>query len=88
MFFMDLLIIIIKFLTIYFIFNIEISAVGGIYTVIRTKATETVEEWGDRYVLIGPLNENAVSIEVEQGPLQDYHIMRVISMMRDQGVKV
>ena len=30
--------------------------VGGIYTVIRTKAGVTVEELGDDYILIGPYN--------------------------------
>lgn len=30
--------------------------VGGIYTVIRTKAGVTVDELGDDYFLIGPYN--------------------------------
>lgn len=32
------------------------NQLGGIYTVLRSKAPEMVEEWGDRYVLLGPLN--------------------------------
>ena len=30
--------------------------VGGIYTVLRSKAPEMVRRWGNRYFLIGPYN--------------------------------
>jgi glycogen(starch) synthase len=39
--------------------------VGGIYTVLKTKAQITCEEYGDRYVLIGPLNYKSALGEVE-----------------------
>lgn len=37
---------------------------GGIYTVIRTKASVTVEEFGGNFCLIGPMGKNA-ALEVE-----------------------
>ena len=36
-------------------------AVGGIYSVIKSKAPVTTAEYGDRYTLIGPLNAQSVS---------------------------
>ena len=37
------------------------SLVGGIYSVIKSKAPVTTAEYGDRYTLIGPLNRASVS---------------------------
>lgn len=39
--------------------------VGGIYTVIKTKAPVTCQEYGDRYTLIGPLSYKSAPMEVE-----------------------
>ena len=36
------------------------SPVGGIYSVLKSKAPVTTAEYGDRYTLIGPLNRNSV----------------------------
>lgn len=41
------------------------NKVGGIYTVLKTKAPVTKEEFGDRYCLIGPYNSTSAPIEVE-----------------------
>ncbi|KAG5458999.1 MAG: glycogen synthase, partial [Olpidium bornovanus] len=38
---------------------------GGVYTVIKSKVPVTVEEYGDRYCLIGPLNRNLAAVEGE-----------------------
>ena len=38
------------------------NRVGGIYTVLRTKAPQMVAEYGDRYVMVGPLNASAAQI--------------------------
>ena len=38
---------------------------GGIYTVIRTKAGTMVESWGHHYCLIGPYNADTASVEFE-----------------------
>lgn len=37
------------------------AAVGGIYSVIKSKAPVTTAEYGERYTLIGPLNHQSVS---------------------------
>ena len=38
------------------------SVVGGIYSVIKSKAPVTTAEYGDRYTLIGPWNKQSVSL--------------------------
>lgn len=38
---------------------------GGIYTVIRSKAPRMIENWGNRYCLIGPYNPGTAAIEFE-----------------------
>ncbi|HEY3245195.1 MAG TPA: glycosyltransferase [Phycisphaerae bacterium] len=46
--------------------------IGGIYTVLRSKAPSTVAEWGDRYFLIGPYDAATAATEFEPmtpGPL-------------------
>jgi glycogen(starch) synthase len=37
--------------------------VGGIYSVIKSKAPVTTAEYGDRYTLIGPLNHQSVWLQ-------------------------
>lgn len=41
------------------------SKVGGIYTVLRTKAPAMVRRWEDHYCLIGPYREGAARVEFE-----------------------
>ena len=41
---------------------------GGIYTVLRTKAASMIERWGDRYCLIGPYNPATAAVEFEEQP--------------------
>ena len=41
------------------------NKVGGIYTVIKSKAPVTCQEFGDRYCLIGPLSPKTAAMEVE-----------------------
>lgn len=40
-------------------------AVGGIYTVIQTKAKITVDEWGENYFMMGPYFEHNFNTQVE-----------------------
>lgn len=47
------------------IYGSEAILVGGINTVIRSKAPVTEEEYGDRYVLIGPYFPHRADLEVE-----------------------
>ncbi|XP_070564062.1 glycogen [starch] synthase-like [Ptychodera flava] len=65
------------------------NKVGGIYTVIRSKAGETVEELGDQYCLLGPFNEACVRTEVEimDDPEQPL-LSKTINSMRNRGVKI
>ena len=46
-------------------FNPRADPVGGIYTVIRSKAGVTTEELGDQYCMLGMYNEDCVKLEVE-----------------------
>ena len=41
---------------------------GGIYTVLRTKARAMLERWGERYALVGPYNPATASTEFDEGP--------------------
>lgn len=38
---------------------------GGIYTVIRSKAPRMIETWGDRYCMVGPYNAVTAAVEFE-----------------------
>ena len=43
---------------------------GGIYTVLRTKAAAMLERWEDRYCLIGPYNPATAALEFEEKPTE------------------
>jgi glycogen(starch) synthase len=61
--------------------------VGGIYTVLRSKAPHTVDEWGDRYFLIGPYTPQTSPMEFE--PLSPGEIVGpTLEHLRRQGVQV
>ena len=64
------------------------SLVGGIYTVIRSKAAVTVDELGNDYCLFGPYNESSVQTEVEVMEPDSPVMSGVIQSMRDRGMKV
>lgn len=64
------------------------NKVGGIYTVIRSKAAVSVDELGDQYCLMGPYNDSCVRQEVEIMDPVDELFAPVIASMRDKGVKV
>ncbi|KAF3080610.1 glycogen synthase isoform 1 [Orbilia oligospora] len=62
------------------------NRVGGIYSVIKSKAPITTHEYGARYNLIGPLNKLSAAVEVEAldpppGPLAD-----TLRSMGERGV--
>lgn len=62
--------------------------VGGIYTVIKSKAPVSVEELGEQYCLLGPYNEACVRTEVELLEPHSYIYRQTIQAMRDAGLKV
>ncbi|KAL4071983.1 glycogen synthase [Scleroderma citrinum] len=62
------------------------TKVGGIYTVIPTKVLVTIAEYGDRYILIGPLT-NKSAMEVRVLDLVDPVVATTLEAMRSHGVK-
>ncbi|GJM26357.1 MAG: glycosyl transferase [Phycisphaerae bacterium] len=63
------------------------NQVGGIYTVLRSKAAVTTEDWGDRYCLIGPYVEEKAAVEFEElelGPT----LGKTIETLRATGMKI
>ena len=60
---------------------------GGIYTVIRSKAPQMTRTWGDRYCLIGPYNADTAAVEFEESQA-DGPIAIAIESLRAMGIKV
>jgi glycogen synthase len=58
---------------------------GGIYTVLRTKAATMLEKWGDRYCLIGPYNPATAAVEFEEQPTYG-SIRDTMQRMKEAGV--
>jgi len=58
---------------------------GGIYTVLRTKAAAMMKRWGDRYFLIGPYNPQTAAVEFEEQPTEGY-IRQTLDQLRAQGI--
>uniref|UniRef100_A0A3P8YAV7 Glycogen [starch] synthase n=1 Tax=Esox lucius TaxID=8010 RepID=A0A3P8YAV7_ESOLU len=63
------------------------NKVGGIYTVIQTKARLTVEEWGENYFLVGPYVESNVRTQVELIEPTNPALKRTIDKMNSSGCK-
>jgi len=64
------------------------NKVGGIYTVIKTKAAVTVEELGDQYFLMGPYNESCVRTEMDITEPTNEAVAKALAQMRENGIKV
>ena len=64
------------------------TVVGGIYTVIRSKAGVTTAELGDQYCMIGPYNESCVRLEVEVTEPELSVMKETVEVLRNEGVKV
>ncbi|QID84794.1 glycogen synthase isoform 1 [Saccharomyces pastorianus] len=70
------------------------NRVGGIYSVLKSKAPVTVAQYGDNYTLIGPLNKSTYEGEVEKLDWEDEEvfredllpIQRTLMSMREKGV--
>uniref|UniRef100_A0A3Q3GKR1 Glycogen [starch] synthase n=1 Tax=Labrus bergylta TaxID=56723 RepID=A0A3Q3GKR1_9LABR len=63
------------------------NKVGGIYTVIQTKARMTSEEWGENYFLVGPYVESNVRTQVELIEPTNPALKRTIDKMNASGCK-
>ena len=68
--------------------SIVLYIVGGIYTVIRSKAQSTVEELGEDYCLVGICNEKYVAMEVDKMELSQQQLKRTVDSMRRQQIGV
>src|SRR5207244_5131720 len=58
---------------------------GGIYTVLRTKADAMRDEWDDRYCLIGPYNPATAALEFEERPTEGV-IREALDRLRAAGI--
>ncbi|XP_008579702.1 PREDICTED: glycogen [starch] synthase, liver [Galeopterus variegatus] len=64
------------------------NKVGGICTVIQTKAKTTADEWGDNYFLIGPYFEHNMKTQVEQCEPANDAVRRAVESMNKHGCQV
>jgi len=65
------------------------NKVGGIYTVIRSKAFVSAEEMGEQYCLLGPYKEHCARVEVEDIELPSVSPLQgAVNAMRSQGFKL
>ena len=62
--------------------------VGGIYTVLRSKAESTVNELGEDYYMLGVCNERFVAMEVEKMELTLPSLMNTVQNMKQQQIGV
>jgi len=58
---------------------------GGIYTVLRSKAAEMLKRWDDRYCLIGPYNPATAAVEFEEAPTEGV-VRLALDRLRAMGV--
>ncbi len=64
------------------------NQVGGIYTVIRSKAPSMIKNWGERYLLIGPYVDPNISAIFESRETPDDAFGRAVEKMRRMGFEV
>lgn len=65
------------------------NKVGGIYTVIKSKAAYSVETMGENYCLLGPYIEHQVRTEVEiLSEIPNLALRDTIQELRDNGIHV
>ena len=62
--------------------------VGGIYTVIRSKAATAVDTLGDKYCLVGIYNDLQCKTEVEMMEPQVEPMKGAVEAMQQKGVEV
>ncbi|GAA5029118.1 hypothetical protein GCM10011506_17170 [Marivirga lumbricoides] len=64
------------------------NQVGGIYTVIRSKAPVMVKKWGDNYFLIGPYIAKEASTDFEESDLDHPVVNEALKVCRDNGLDI
>ncbi|KAI9664275.1 MAG: glycogen synthase isoform 1 [Alyxoria varia] len=63
------------------------NRVGGIYSVLKSKAQVTTAEYGSAYTLLGPLNRASAAVEVEEIAPKDPPMAATIQAMNARGIK-
>lgn len=74
-----------------FLFEIgwEVAAqLGGIYTVLRSKAKYMSHFWGQQYCLVGPYNIDVKNIEFEPAAPPEGMLAKIVKDMEDSGFTV
>uniref|UniRef100_A0A673JV73 Glycogen [starch] synthase n=1 Tax=Sinocyclocheilus rhinocerous TaxID=307959 RepID=A0A673JV73_9TELE len=64
------------------------NKVGGIYTVIQTKAKITVDEWGENYIMMGPYYEHNFKTQVEKCEPPNQAIKAAMDSLNNNGCQV
>lgn len=64
------------------------NKVGGIYTVIQTKAKITVDEWGENYIMMGPYYEHNFRTQVEKCEPPNQAIKAAMDSLINNGCQV
>ncbi|KAL9107437.1 MAG: hypothetical protein Q9227_007634 [Pyrenula ochraceoflavens] len=64
------------------------NRVGGIYSVLKSKAPVTTAEYGERYTLIGPLNKASAAVEVEPLEPTFSKLKDTIDSMQERGINI
>lgn len=64
------------------------NRVGGIYSVLKSKAPVTTAEYGERYTLIGPLNKASAAVEVEELTPASPAMRETIKSMESRGIEI
>ncbi|KAI9851992.1 MAG: glycogen synthase isoform 1 [Thelocarpon superellum] len=62
------------------------NRVGGIYSVLKSKAPVTTAEYGDRYTLVGPLNRASAAVEMEPLTPKNVALLETIQAMQSRGI--
>lgn len=63
------------------------NRVGGIYSVLKSKAQVTTAEYGSSYTLLGPLNRASAAVEVEEIEPRDPAMIATLKSMNERGIK-
>lgn len=60
--------------------------IGGIYTVLRSKAPSAVAGWGDRFCMLGPYVPETANVEFE--PIEPGELLKpVLASLRHEGLR-
>jgi len=62
------------------------NKVGGIYTVVSSKAAQMVEQYGKNYIAVGLYDSNKAKIELDEGEKPD-EFMAALRKLESKGVK-